>query len=90
MSACVILENVSMSKALSLKLRDDVFAQVEEITTRIHIPRNTYINRALDFYNTYNRRKLLRNQLTTESRLVRDESRQVLLEFETLEDDLIK
>lgn len=79
-----------MSKALSLKLREDVFEQVEEITRRAHIPRNTYINRALDFYNQFNRRKLLRRQLRLESRMVRGESIRILQEFEKLEDDLIE
>jgi predicted transcriptional regulator len=78
-----------MSKALSLKLREDVFEQVEQITRRVHIPRNTYINRALHFYNAYNRRKLLKRQLLKESRMVRDESLIVLHEFENLQDDLI-
>jgi hypothetical protein len=78
-----------MSKALSLKLREDVFKQVEEITRRVHIPRNTYINRALDFYNNYNRRKLLGKQLTKESRIIRGDSIRILQEFEKLEDDLI-
>ena len=79
-----------MSKALSLKLREDVFEQVEEITRKAHIPRNTYINRALDFYNQFNRRKILRQQLHLESRLVRGESIRILQEFEKLEDDLIE
>ncbi|MFH0920967.1 MAG: hypothetical protein V1913_11480 [Fibrobacterota bacterium] len=79
-----------MSKALSLKLREDVFEQVEEITRRAHIPRNTYINSALDFYNAYNRRKFLRGQLLRESLIGRTDSMRVLHEFEQLQDDLIK
>jgi len=79
-----------MSKALSLKLREDLFVEVEEITKKVHIPRNTYINRALDFYNAYNKRKLLKNQLHKESKLVRNESMRVLHEFESLEDNLLK
>lgn len=78
-----------MSKALSLKLTESVFTQVEEITKRAHVPRNTYINRALEFYNAYNRRKLLRSQLVSESRLVRGDSMRVLHEFESMKDDLI-
>ena len=79
-----------MSKALSLKLREDIFEQVEEITKLAHIPRNSYINRALDFYNAYNRRKLLRGQLHKESRIVRGDSMRVLREFEKLQDDLLE
>ncbi|MGA2506166.1 MAG: hypothetical protein ABSF80_01650 [Chitinispirillaceae bacterium] len=78
-----------MSKALSLKLREDVFERVEKITRQAHIPRNTYINRALDFYNAYNERKLLRKQLRRESFMVREDSVRILHDFEKLEDDLI-
>jgi hypothetical protein len=78
-----------MSKALSLKLREDVFERVEKITRQAHIPRNTYINRALDFYNAYNERKLLRKQLRKESFMVREDSVRILNDFEKLEDDLI-
>jgi hypothetical protein len=79
-----------MYKALSLKLHNTTFRQVEQITRKVRIPRNTYINRALDFYNKYNRRKLLRNQLQKESLIVRGESLRILREFERLEDDLIQ
>ena len=78
-----------MSKALSLKLREDVFERVEKITRQARIPHNTYINRALDFYNAYNERKLLRRQLQKESLMVREDSLRVLRDFEKLEDDLI-
>jgi hypothetical protein len=79
-----------MYKALSLKLRGDVFKQVEEISKSAHIPRNAYINRALDFYNSYNKRKLLRKQLHAESQLVREDSLEILHEFEEVKDDLIQ
>jgi hypothetical protein len=78
-----------MSKALSLKLREDVFEQVEKITRKAHIPRNTYINRALNFYNAYNERKLLRRQFQKESFMVREDSMRILSDFEKIEDDLI-
>ena len=75
-------------KALSLKLRDDIFEEAEELIHKIHVPRNTYINKALDFYNQLNRRKLLRAQLEKESKAVRASSLEVLHEFERLEDEL--
>ena len=79
-----------MAKALSLKLNESIFEQVEIITRKAGMPRNTYINRALEFYNAFNRRKLLKKQLETESRLVRNQSLKMLHEFERLEDDLIE
>jgi metal-responsive CopG/Arc/MetJ family transcriptional regulator len=75
-----------MSKVLSLKLRDDVFQEIETIIQKLKIPRNTYINEALSFYNRQNRRKILKKQLTRESMLVQNNSLEVLAEFERLED----
>ena len=75
-------------KVLSLKLQEDVFEEVERVVHAIRIPRNTYINQALDFYTRLSRRKLLKQQLQKESRAVRMNSLRVLKEFEKLEDDL--
>ncbi len=75
-------------KVLSLKLREDVFEEVERIVHAIRIPRNTYINQALEFYTQLARRKLLKRQLEKESRAARLNSLRVLKEFERFEDDL--
>ncbi len=75
-------------KVLSLKLRGDLFEEVERVVRAIRIPRNTYINQALDFYTQLNKRKLLKQQLQKESRAVRLNSLRVLKEFERFEDDL--
>lgn len=79
-----------MSKALSLKLKEDVFKDVERITRKIKIPRNTYINKALEFYNSFNKRKLLKTQLLKESKLVKENSIHVLNEFDQIEDDIFE
>ncbi len=79
-----------MSKALSLKLKEDVFKDVERITRKIKIPRNTYINKALEFYNSFNQRKLLKTQLLKESKLVNKNSIHVLNEFDQIEDDIFE
>jgi hypothetical protein len=75
-----------MSKVLSLKLKDDVFLEIENIIQGLKIPRNTYINDAISFYNRQNRRKILQKQLARESLLVQNNSLEVLAEFEKLED----
>lgn len=75
-------------KQLSLKLREDVFDEVERVTHQMHVPRNAYINAALHFYNKLYRRKLLKKQLTREAGFVRSSSLEVLGEFEKLEDEL--
>ena len=76
-----------MSKALSLKLKDDIFKEVEEITHHIDIPRNAYINMAIDYYNKLNKRKKLKNKLLQESVSVRNNSLEILREFEKFEDE---
>jgi predicted transcriptional regulator len=75
-------------KALSLKLKDEVFAEVEAIIKEIKQPRNTYINEALSLYTQYKRRKLLRARLKAESLSTRASSLEVLREMESLDDFL--
>jgi len=77
-----------MSKALSLKLQEDIFEEVEKITKAAKIPRNTYINRALGFYNKLNRKRILKKQFAKESKLVQDSSMEILHELEQLDDNL--
>lgn len=75
-------------KTLSLKLRDDVFREAERVVHSLRIPRNAYINQALEFYNRLHRRKQLRMRLHQESKLVREESMKTLELMERLEDEL--
>jgi predicted transcriptional regulator len=74
-------------KTLSLKLDDDTFNEAEEITTALKLARNRYINEAVNLYNKFNRRKLLKSRLAKESRLTMADSLEVLHEFEKLADE---
>ena len=78
-----------MSKALSLKLRDDLYQETEEIRQKTHTPRNAYINKAVAFYNKMQKREMLRKQIARSSHVVRENSMEVLREFEALEDDIL-
>ena len=77
-----------MSKAISLKLKDDVFLETEEILRRNRRPRNAYFNEAIHLYNRLWKRKLLKKALADESGLVADHSLEVLRVFEQIEDEL--
>ena len=77
-----------MSKMLSLKLKDDVYAETEAIIESIHEPRNAYINEALSYYNKFIKRRLLKKQLTKESRMVSASSIEALRELELIEDEM--
>lgn len=77
-----------MSKTLSLKLKDDIFVETEDIIKIIRKPRNVYINDALNFYNKFIKRKILKDRLNKESCLVSESSLEVLRELELLEDEI--
>ena len=73
-------------KTLSLKLDDDIFTETEEITERLKMARNRYINEALRAFNEYQKRKTLKNKLLQESRAAYGNSLEVLEEFERILD----
>jgi predicted transcriptional regulator len=79
-----------MSKTLSLKMRDDVFSETNQVVETMHTSRNAYINDALSFYNKFMKRTLLKKQLKKESRLVSGTSFEALRELELIEDKLPK
>lgn len=73
-------------KILSLKLKEEIFEESEEVIKKIHISRNAYINKALSFYNKINKRKLIREMLKKESAATQATSLDILQEMEQLED----
>lgn len=77
-----------MSKNLSLKLKDEIFSETEVILKEINKPRNAYINDALDFYNKFVKRSLLKKQLKNESGIVADLSMKALHELALTEDEI--
>jgi hypothetical protein len=74
-------------KTLSLKLKEAVFEETEDIIREKGIPRNRYINEALDFYNRFYKRKKLAKAFAKASPLVRDSSMEVNGEFDRLIDE---
>lgn len=73
-------------KILSLKLDDKTFDETEEITSKLNLSRNRYINEAVSIYNLYNKRMLLKKQLHKESKITRKDSMDILSDFEKLVD----
>lgn len=74
-------------KNLSLKLEDDIFQETENIISKVNKNRNRYINDAIEFYNRLHKRRLLSEQLSKESKIVAQDSMEVLAEFEKLFDE---
>ncbi len=71
-------------KTLLLKRDDDIFYESEAVISELNLARNRYINQALDFYNQFNKRLVLKQRLTKESKLVAQISSKVLAEFEKI------
>lgn len=71
-----------MSKSLSLKVKDEIFSETETLRKTVNKSRNKYINDAIDFFNKMQRRSLLKIKLGRESKLVSQESLEILDEFE--------
>jgi metal-responsive CopG/Arc/MetJ family transcriptional regulator len=74
-------------KNLSLKLDDEIFLETEKVVEKLGTTRNRYINEALEIYNRYYNRKMLRDQLVKESRAAYGSSREILDEYERLIDE---
>lgn len=74
-------------KTLSLKLDDKTFDDAEEMTSKLQLARNRYINEAVSIYNLFNKRRLLKKQLIKESKITSSDSMEVLAEFEKLIDE---
>lgn len=79
-----------MAKLLSLKLRDEVFKEMETTVRRLKKPRNAYINEAVAFYNLAQRRRVLAAQYARASAAVREDSMRILAEFEAMNDPIIE
>ncbi len=78
-------KKLNKMKTVSLKIDDSIFGETENILSRINIPRNRYINEAIEFYNKIQKRKILEKRLKAESILVENETMQVLKEFENID-----
>jgi metal-responsive CopG/Arc/MetJ family transcriptional regulator len=75
-------------KSISLRLQEQVFEDAENLIDQLKVSRNKYINEAIEFYNKYQKRKLLEEQLQKESAIVSEDSMKILGEFESLEDEI--
>lgn len=74
-------------KNLSLKLKDEIYKETEKITAELKMPRNAYINQAVDFYNKLRKRALLKKIFERDSKLARESSMEMLEMLEQLDDD---
>jgi len=72
-------------KTVSLKIDDSIFSETEKILIRIKMPRNRYINEAIEYYNKLQHRQILEKRLKIESDLVKGDSLNMLKDFERID-----
>lgn len=72
-------------KVISLNLDEVIFTETEKIVAIMKKPRNRYINEAIDFYNQYQRRLILEQKLRKESKIVEENSMNILRDFEEID-----
>ena len=75
----------NIMKTVSLKIDDSIFGETENILSRIKMPRNRYINEAIEYYNRFQRRQIIEKKLKSDSDLVKKESLSILKEFERVD-----
>ncbi len=72
-------------KTVLLKIDDDISGETDKILSELKLPRNRYINEAIDHYNRIQKRKLIEKALKKESTLVKEDSIGTLKEFEDID-----
>ena len=65
---------------------EQIFSETEYLLKKIHMPRNAYINRAVNFYNHCYRKNLIKKDLRADVRLLEEDTKAFLKDFELLED----
>lgn len=65
---------------------DQVFEETEGILRKIRVPRNAYINQAVEFYNRCQKKLLLKKKFRKDVEILREDTKKFLKDFELLED----
>lgn len=73
-------------KTISLKLDESILQDTDLIVEQTNLSRNRYINDALRYYNHLQKRRLLAEKIKAESLMVREDSMDVLYDFERMDD----
>lgn len=81
---CIFVFNIL--KSVALKLNAPVFEETNKIVLKLNTNRNRYINEAVELYNQYNKKKLLKKQLSYESSITKVDSMERLADFEMMID----
>lgn len=75
-------------KSISVRLKEPTLKETDFLLQQLKTSRNKYINDAIEFYNQFQKKKLIEAQLIKESKMVAKDSMEVLAELERFEDGI--
>lgn len=76
-------------KMVSLKLYEELAAEADELSDKLNISRNRFINDAVVAYSKTVRRELLAKEMEAAAKAIKKSSREVIDEFDALDDEAI-
>ena len=76
-------------KMVSLKLYEELAAEADELSDKLNISRNRFINDAVVAYSKTVRRELLAKEMEAAATAIKMSSREVIDEFDALDDEAI-
>lgn len=76
-------------KMVSLKLYEQLAAEADELSDKLNISRNRFINDAVVAYSKTVRRELLAKEMEAAAAAIKKSSREVIDEFDALDDETI-
>jgi hypothetical protein len=72
-------------KTVTFNIEDSIFEETETILSQMKTSRNTYINKALDYYNRLQKRMIMDEKLRNESDLAKADALHILEDFEGID-----
>jgi hypothetical protein len=81
-----VSKNTGKMKTISLKIDEDLYDGTVAMLASVNLSRNRYINEAILYYNKLQKKLQLEKVLEAESKACEQSSREVLNEFEMIDD----
>jgi hypothetical protein len=72
-------------KTIAVNIKESVFKESEKLSAGLKKSTEKYINEAIQYYNLHQNRKVLKNKLKEESYLMKEDSLNVLKDFEEID-----
>jgi len=72
-------------KTAPFKIKDSTFEETEKLLSQLKKPWDNYVNEALEYYNSFQKKLILEEKLNKESDLVKADLLNILEDFESID-----